>query len=59
MALIENPRPDVYGGVRVEDGWVRGFTRRGLRRPSYHFIGVQAAGARAFLASRTASPPNR
>jgi NDP-sugar pyrophosphorylase family protein len=49
MALIENPRPDVYGGVRVEDGWVRGFTRRGSGEPSYHFIGVQAAKARAFL----------
>ena len=49
MALIENPRPDVYGGVRVEDGWVRGFTRAGSGEPSYHFIGVQAARARAFL----------
>lgn len=50
MALIENPRPDVYGGVRVEDGWVRGFTRAGSGEPSYHFIGVQAAQARAFQA---------
>ena len=49
MALIENPRPDVYGGVRVEAGWVRGFTRAGSGEPSYHFIGVQAAQARAFL----------
>jgi NDP-sugar pyrophosphorylase family protein len=49
MALIENPRPDVYGGVRVEDGWVRGFTRAGSGESSYHFIGVQAARARAFL----------
>ena len=49
MALIENPRPDVYGGVRVEDGWVRGFTRAGSGERSYHFIGVQAARARAFL----------
>ena len=49
MALIENPRPDVYGGVRVEDGWVRGFTRAGSGEPSYHFIGVQAARARTFL----------
>ena len=29
MALIPNPRPDKYGGVRVEDGWITGFTRRG------------------------------
>lgn len=49
MALIENPRPDVYGGVRVEDGWVRGFTRAGSGEAGYHFIGVQAARARAFL----------
>jgi NDP-sugar pyrophosphorylase family protein len=49
MALIENPRPDVYGGVRVEDGWVRGFNRAGSQEPSYHFIGVQAARARAFI----------
>jgi NDP-sugar pyrophosphorylase family protein len=48
MALIENPRPDIYGGVQVEDGWVRGFTRPGSGGPSYHFIGVQAARARAF-----------
>jgi NDP-sugar pyrophosphorylase family protein len=48
MALIPNPRPDVYGGVRVEDGWVRGFTRPGAAETSYHFIGVQAARARAF-----------
>jgi NDP-sugar pyrophosphorylase family protein len=56
MALIENPRPDVYGGVRVEDGWVRGFTRAGSGDPSYHFIGVQAARARAFLALEDGVP---
>jgi len=47
MALIPNPRPDVYGGVRVEDGWITGFTRAGSER-SYHFIGVQAARPDAF-----------
>jgi NDP-sugar pyrophosphorylase family protein len=56
MALIENPRPDVYGGVRVEEGWVRGFTRAGSGEPSYHFIGVQAARARAFLALEDGVP---
>ena len=56
MALIENPRPDVYGGVRVEDGWVRGFTRAGSGEPSYHFIGVQAARARTFLALEDGVP---
>jgi NDP-sugar pyrophosphorylase family protein len=45
MALIENPRPQQYGGVAVStDGWVTGFGRTGR----YHFIGVQAAKARAF-----------
>jgi NDP-sugar pyrophosphorylase family protein len=49
MALIPNPRPDQYGGVRVsDDGWVTGFTRPGTDGDSYHFIGVQAAVERAF-----------
>ena len=59
MALIPNPRPDKYGGVLVDDGWVRGFTRAGSGERSYHFIGVQVARARAFLSSRTACRPNR
>jgi mannose-1-phosphate guanylyltransferase len=56
MALIENPRPDVYGGVRIEDGWVRGFSRPGSSGPSYHFIGVQAARARAFASLEDGVP---
>jgi mannose-1-phosphate guanylyltransferase len=48
MALIPNPRPEFYGGVRVEDGWITGFTRAGTGEASYHFIGVQAAHADAF-----------
>lgn len=48
MALIPNPRPDKYGGVVVEDGWVRGFTRAAPGVRSYHFVGVQIAEARAF-----------
>jgi NDP-sugar pyrophosphorylase family protein len=56
MALIANPRPDVYGGVRVEDGWVTGFARAGLADPSYHFIGVQAARADAFSALEDGVP---
>jgi NDP-sugar pyrophosphorylase family protein len=48
MALIPNPAPDKYGGVAVADGWVTGFTRRGVARQSFHFIGVQAAEAAAF-----------
>ena len=49
MALIPNPQPDKYGGVVISDtGWVTGFTRAGSGRPSYHFVGVQVAEARAF-----------
>ena len=45
MALIENPRPDWYGGVDVSpDGWVTGFSRGGR----YHFIGLQVAAPGAF-----------
>ena len=40
-----------YGGVLLDNrGAVIGFTRRGDSRPSYHFIGVQAAEAEAFAA---------
>lgn len=49
MALIANPRPDQYGGVRVEGRRVTGFTRPGAAGPSFHFIGVQVADARAFV----------
>jgi NDP-sugar pyrophosphorylase family protein len=48
MALIPNPRPEFYGGVRVDDGWITGFTRPGTGETSYHFIGVQAAHPSAF-----------
>jgi NDP-sugar pyrophosphorylase family protein len=49
MALIPNPRPDTYGGVRVsEEGWVTGFTRAGTPGVSFHFVGVQVAEARVF-----------
>lgn len=49
MAVIPNTEPEKYGGVLVdEEGIVTGFVRRGDTRPSYHFIGVQAAQAQAF-----------
>ena len=48
MALIPNPRPEQYGGVRVSGGRVTGFTRAGAPGDSYHFIGVQIVEARAF-----------
>jgi NDP-sugar pyrophosphorylase family protein len=48
MALTRNPRPDVYGGVLVDGGYVTGFSRPGAGRESFHFIGVQVAEPRAF-----------
>ncbi len=59
MALVPNPRPSHYGGVVVSpEGWVTGFTTvrpSSVSRPaapagspSFHFIGLQAASARAF-----------
>jgi NDP-sugar pyrophosphorylase family protein len=48
MALIPNPRPDLYGGVLVEDGYVAGFARRGSAAETFHFIGVQIAEAAVF-----------
>ena len=48
MALIRNPRPEKYGGVLVEDGYVSGFTKAGAARESFHFIGVQVTEGRTF-----------
>ncbi len=56
MAVVPNHAPDRYGGVVVDEaGIVTGFTRRGSQAPSWHFIGVQVAEARAFAAL----PPDR
>ena len=54
MALIPNPRPDKYGGVLLDDGWVTGFTKRRAPGTSpvpseVHFIGPQVVRAGAFL----------
>lgn len=49
MALVPNPEPDKYGGVRVSDrDMVLGFTRPGTPGESWHFVGVQVAEAAAF-----------
>jgi mannose-1-phosphate guanylyltransferase len=49
MALIPNPRPGQYGGVRVtDDGFVSGFTRPGTAGESFHFIGIQVAEGEVF-----------
>jgi len=49
MAVVPNDAPERYGGVLVSgDGAVIGFTGRGSRTPSWHYIGVQVAEAAAF-----------
>jgi NDP-sugar pyrophosphorylase family protein len=49
MALVPNEAPDRFGGVLVdEQGLVTGFTKRGDRRPSFHFIGAQVVAKDAF-----------
>jgi NDP-sugar pyrophosphorylase family protein len=49
MALIDNPDPSKYGGVRVErDGWVAGFGAKGSSGPNLHFIGIQLAARSVF-----------
>lgn len=56
MAVIPNPRPSQYGGVTVDaDGWITGFTRPSLA-PSFHFVGVQVARARAFASLEDGVP---
>jgi NDP-sugar pyrophosphorylase family protein len=49
MALVPNPQPDLYGGVRLDArGHVSGFSRRGSADPGLHFVGVQGVTRRAF-----------
>lgn len=49
MALVPNPAPLRYGGVRVDpDGWVRGFTSAGQDPGTQHFVGVQIVEAETF-----------
>jgi NDP-sugar pyrophosphorylase family protein len=48
MAVVPNPRPDRYGGVLIDDGWVTGFVPPGTPRASFLFVGVQLAEARVF-----------
>jgi NDP-sugar pyrophosphorylase family protein len=49
MAVIPNTEPEKYGGVVADaEGRFTGFVPRGSKEPSFHFVGVQAAEARAF-----------
>jgi NDP-sugar pyrophosphorylase family protein len=56
MALIPNPRPELYGGVVVEDGRVAGFTSRGASRENFHFVGIQVTDAKVFSALEDGVP---
>ena len=49
MAVVPNAEPAKYGGLAVDDdGAVTGVVLRGSSQPSYHFVGVQVAEAKAF-----------
>ena len=49
LAVTPHAEPQKYGGVRVDgDGAVTGFTRRGSREASCHFVGFQVAQAECF-----------
>jgi mannose-1-phosphate guanylyltransferase len=49
LALVPNREPDRYGGVLLDaSDAVVGFTRRGDRQPSWHFIGLQVTEADVF-----------
>ncbi len=51
MALTPNTAPEKYGGMLMEpDGRITGVVLKGDRTPSFHFVGVQVASARAFAA---------
>jgi mannose-1-phosphate guanylyltransferase len=57
LALVPNTAPDRYGGVLLgPHDEVVGFTRKGDRRPSWHFIGVQVTNRDAFAALPDGEP---
>lgn len=52
LAVVDRTEPAKYGGfVVAHDGTVTGYTTRGSREPSYHFIGVQVVEAVAFASA--------
>jgi mannose-1-phosphate guanylyltransferase len=59
MALIPNPAPEKYGGVKVGDeGWIEGFAAPGASGAPYHFIGAQMVEARVFADLESGIPAN-
>ena len=57
MAVIPNPRPEHYSGLRVaDDGAVLGVVPRGSAVPSFHFVGVQIAHSQTFAGAPKGRP---
>lgn len=49
MAVVPNTEPERYGGVLVAaDGSITGFTHKGDRQRSWHFVGLQVANRDVF-----------
>jgi NDP-sugar pyrophosphorylase family protein len=49
LAVVRNPRPDHYNGLRLDtDGRVLAFVPKGHTEETWHFVGVQVAEARMF-----------
>ena len=49
MAVVRNPAPDHYNGMRLDDtGRVMGFVPKGQAAGTWHFIGVQIARSAVF-----------
>jgi NDP-sugar pyrophosphorylase family protein len=49
MAVIANPRPDHYNGIRADaNNTVTGFIPKGHSEPTWHFIGIQVVDPAVF-----------
>jgi NDP-sugar pyrophosphorylase family protein len=49
LAVVPNPAPDHYNGIRADEhGVVRGFEPKGRAAGTWHFVGVQIAAASVF-----------
>jgi NDP-sugar pyrophosphorylase family protein len=57
LAVVANPRPDHYNGIRAgADHAVTGFARKGHADHTWHFIGVQVVQPATFDALPEATP---
>jgi NDP-sugar pyrophosphorylase family protein len=57
MAVVPNTEPEKYSGIAADaEGRFSGFVPRGSTQPSFHFVGVQAACARAFESVPAGTP---